>query len=161
MHSFEAGLPPNAEKNKIRSVCFRGIGCTKFSLALYFLLLLLLLLFLFKNAISSFYLLILFRCSHPSRPKQYKNPFKSLDYNKRYIDLASDTESRLCIIIIIIIYTVQGPVWYLAVHSTHAAFLLARWTRGSVLRNIGGWEEKRYICHRREQGFDRNSSEST
>jgi len=112
-HSFEAGLHPNAEKNKIRSVCFRGIGCTKFSHALYFLLLLLL--FLFKNAISSFYLLILFRCSHPSRPKQYKNPFKSLDYNKRYIDLAPDTESRLCIIIIIIIYTVQGPVWYLAV----------------------------------------------
>lgn len=108
-HSFEAGLLPNAEKNKIRSVCFRGIGCTKFSHALYFLLL-----FLFKNAISSFYLLILFRCSHPSRPKQYKNPFKSLDYNKRYIDLAPDTESRLCIIIIII-YTVQGPVWYLAV----------------------------------------------
>lgn len=103
--------PPECGKNKIRSVCFRGIGCTKFSHTLYFLLLLL---FLFKNAISSFYLLILFRCSHPSRPKQYKNPFKSLDYNKRYIDLAPYTESRLCIIIIII-YTVQGPVWYLAV----------------------------------------------
>jgi len=109
MYALLRGRTPRMRKNKIRSVCFRGIGCTKFSLALYFLLLLL---FLFKNAISSFYLLILFRCPHPSRPKQYKNPFKSLDYNKRYIDFTPDTESRLCIIIIIIIiiiYTVQGP----------------------------------------------------
>lgn len=76
-------FPVNPNGGK-KSVSFVSTALLAQSFLLHFFLLLLFL-FLFKNAVSSFLFAdSLSVLSSISSTKQYKNPFKSLDYNKRY-----------------------------------------------------------------------------